>query len=200
MLGHCFCKHSQSCSSIKGADSGSRAITDSEGTVCDQGCCTPPTASDPCSTMKLALFTVLSLGIVGKCLLKANFGGRKSKPLCPPGKAVSELRRTPEQAAVKEKQGHEQCLLWQPWICQGGWCFDVTDSFVGWREGCSCPHCRCPPCKEEGCLGRAPCSGCHGVKGKIILRPMLCWERSTGSARGEKLLQDLPVKLVHVFG
>lgn len=31
----------------------------------------------------------------------------------------------------------------------------VTDgSFgqpVGWREGWSCPQCRCPPCKEEGC-------------------------------------------------
>lgn len=85
MLGHCFCKHSQGCSSIKGAESGSRAITDSEGTVCDQGCCTPPTAPTPCSSMKLALFTVLSFGIAGKCLLKANLGGRKSKLPWTPG-------------------------------------------------------------------------------------------------------------------
>lgn len=29
---------------------------------------------------------------------------------------------------------------------------------------------------------------------------LLCWERGTGSAMGEKLLQDPPVKLVRVFG
>lgn len=40
-LGHCFCKHSQGCSSIKGEERGSAAITDPEGTVCDQHRCSP---------------------------------------------------------------------------------------------------------------------------------------------------------------
>lgn len=97
MLGHCFCKHSQGCSSIKGAESGSRTITDSEGTVCDQGCCTPPSAPTPCSSMKLALFTALSFGIVGKCLLDQPVGKEVKtsvEPRLPPGKAVLELRHT----------------------------------------------------------------------------------------------------------
>lgn len=73
-----------------------------------------PRHPTPCSSMKLALFTVLSFGIVGKCLLEAAFGGRKSKPPRSPGFPQARLfwscgkRRT--QAAVKEKPGHEAVL------------------------------------------------------------------------------------------
>lgn len=42
---------------------------------------TPPWHLTPCSSMKLVLSTVLSFGIVGKCLLKAVFGERKSQNL-----------------------------------------------------------------------------------------------------------------------
>lgn len=70
-----------------------------------------PRHPTPCSSMKLALFTVLSFGIVGKCLLKAAFGGRKSKPpwtQASPRQGCFGVRQT--RAAVKEKPGHEAVL------------------------------------------------------------------------------------------
>lgn len=73
-----------------------------------------PRHPTPCSSMKLALFTVLSLGIVGKCLLKAAFGGRKAKPPWTPGFPQARLLQScsmcQSQAAVKEKPGRKAVL------------------------------------------------------------------------------------------
>jgi len=66
----------------------------------------PPRHLTPRSSMKLVLSAVLSFGIVGKCLLKAVWGERKSQNLTEPQafhlvKAVSELQHMPAQAAAK---------------------------------------------------------------------------------------------------
>lgn len=83
--------------------------------------------------MKLALGTVLSFGIVGKCVLTAAFGGRRPK-----------APRTPGTAAVSEKPGQEGALALaavrvSPWS---------SECHPGMEGGLQLPHCRC---KEEGC-------------------------------------------------
>lgn len=50
------------------------------------------------------------------------------------------------------------------------------------------------------CLGQAPHSCYHGVKGKIILRPAAVLGEEHGLSQGKEILLDLPAKLVHVFG
>lgn len=87
-----------------------------------------PRHPTPCSSMKLALFTVLSFGIVGKCLLEAAFGGRKSKPPWTPGFLQARLfwscGRARARQLFRKSRDMKRCWLWQPWMCQGGRCFE----------------------------------------------------------------------------
>lgn len=69
----------------------------------------PPWHPTSCSSMKLVLSAVLSLGIAGKCVLKAGWGGmeepgppRTTGFLPSPGCFLQEqLQHVPDQAAPK---------------------------------------------------------------------------------------------------
>ncbi|XP_010166246.1 ovotransferrin-like [Antrostomus carolinensis] len=67
MLGHCFCKHSQGCSSIKRKKAVSEPSQTWRGQSVTKAAAPPPWHLTPCSSMKLILSTVLSFGIVALC-------------------------------------------------------------------------------------------------------------------------------------
>lgn len=84
----------------------------------------PPQHPTPCSSMKLVLSTVLSLGIAGKCLPKAVLGEKKSRNLpgpqaLPLDEAGLELQCLPDPSSYKVKARMEKQTERLPDACFG---------------------------------------------------------------------------------
>lgn len=88
----------------------------------------PPRHPPPRSSMKLLLSTVLSFGIVGKCLLEAVLGKESKPPRTPgfpprPGWFRAALCARPRQLLRMQKP-RSSCQMLAVDFCHRGWCLE----------------------------------------------------------------------------